>query len=59
MEGDEIDVTVYDLCSDSDCDGCCSQNAAETGFLVDIEKYTMQRFGHGDGIVEFACVDCD
>ena len=30
----------------------------ETGFLIDIEKYTMQRFGTGDGIVEWTCLDC-
>jgi hypothetical protein len=55
----EIDAVVYDMCADSDCEGCCTANSAETGFLVDIEKYTMQRFGAGDGIVEWACVDCD
>jgi len=54
----EIDVTVYDMCADSDCDGCCTANSAETGFLIDIEKYTMQRFGSGDGVVDFACLDC-
>ncbi len=53
------DVTVYDMCSDSDCDGCCTRNASETGFLIDIERYTMERFGSGDGIVEWACLDCD
>jgi hypothetical protein len=58
-DGDEIDVTVYDVCSDSDCSGCCTRNAAETGFLVDIESYTRDRFGHGDGNVEWACLDCD
>jgi len=58
-QGDhEIDVVVYDYCSDGDCDGCCTANSAETGFLIDIEKYTMQRFGSGDGIVEWACLDC-
>jgi hypothetical protein len=55
----EIDVTVYDMCSDSDCDGCCTENSSETGFLIDIEKYTMQRFGSGHGIVDWACLDCD
>ena len=33
-------------------------NSRETGFLIDVEKYTMQRFGSGDGIVEWACIDC-
>jgi hypothetical protein len=54
----QIDATVYDECADSDCDGCCTRNSRKTGFLVDIEKYTMQRFGSGDGIVQWACVNC-
>lgn len=59
--GKTIDVKVYDMCSDSDCSGCCTQNAKQNGlnFLIDIEKYTMQRFGTGDGIVEWYCVDCN
>jgi hypothetical protein len=55
----EIDAVVYDMCADSDCDGCCTANSAETGFLIDIEKYTMQRFGVGHGIVEWTCIDCN
>jgi hypothetical protein len=55
----QIDAKVYDMCSDSDCSGCCTDNARETGFLIDIEKYTMQRFGSGDGIVDWACLDCN
>jgi len=55
----QIDAKVYDMCSDSDCDGCCTENARETGFLIDIESYTMERFGSGDGIVEWACLDCN
>ena len=54
----QIDATVYDMCSDSDCDGCCSQNCQQTGFLIDIEKYTMERFGSGEGAVEWTCLDC-
>jgi hypothetical protein len=55
-----IDATVYDLCADSDCSGCCTRNARQNGlsFLIDIEKYTMRRFGSGDGIVEWQCADC-
>jgi hypothetical protein len=55
----QIDAKVYDMCSDSDCDGCCTDNSKQTGFLIDIEKFTMQRFGSGDGIVEWACTDCN
>jgi len=59
-QGDhQIDAVVYDSCSDSDCDGCCTQNSSETGFLIDIEKYTMARFGSGDGIVQWKCIDCE
>jgi hypothetical protein len=56
----QIDVTVYDMCADSDCNGCCTANANQNGigFLIDIEKYTMQRFGSGSGIVEWQCLDC-
>jgi hypothetical protein len=56
----QIDVVVYDMCSDSDCSGCCTDNATQNGlnFLIDIEKYTMQRFGSGSGIVDWRCVNC-
>jgi hypothetical protein len=55
----QLDVKVYDMCSDSDCDGCCTQNASQTGFLIDLESYTADRFGSGDGIVEWTCLDCE
>ena len=59
QDGREIDVTVYDVCSDSDCSGCCTANMSDTGFLIDLESYTMERFGSGWGIVEWRCLDCD
>ncbi|WP_295072777.1 hypothetical protein [uncultured Fibrobacter sp.] len=60
MNGSTIDAVVYDMCSDSDCDGCCTENAGEIGFLIDIEKYTRGRFdGNGDGVVEWTCLDCE
>ena len=58
QDGREIDAKVYDMCADSDCDGCCTENSQQTGFLIDVEKYTMQRFGSGSGIVEWYCKDC-
>ena len=59
MNGSTIDAVVYDMCSDSDCDGCCTENAGDIGFLIDIEKYTRERFdGNGDGVVEWTCLDC-
>lgn len=54
-----IDAKVYDECADSDCNGCCTKNAGSTGFLIDMEKYTVQRFGTGDGIVNWICLDCN
>jgi hypothetical protein len=57
--GHTIDAKVYDMCSDSDCNGCCTRNARSTGFLIDVEKYTMQRFGYGDGTVSWTCLDCN
>lgn len=51
--GREIMVDVLDLCSDSDCNGCCTNNLGGDGYLIDIEKYTMQRFGSGSGAVKF------
>jgi hypothetical protein len=59
QNGRMIDVTVYDQCSDGDCSGCCTRNSSETGFLIDIEKYTMERFGSHDGVVEWVCLDCN
>ena len=58
-EGHEIEAVVYDECLDADCSGCCSENAAETGFLIDLESYTANRFGvHDADVVEWMCVDC-
>ena len=57
--GHTIDAVVYDMCSDSDCDGCCTQNVGKIGFLIDIESYTRKRFNnYGSGIVEWTCLDC-
>ena len=54
----QIDAKVYDMCSDDDCDGCCTRNMEEHGFLIDMEKYTVQRFGGHDGTVDWECLDC-
>ena len=53
-----IDVKVYDMGSDKDCDGCCTENAGSLGFLIDVENYTAERFGTRDGIVDWTCIDC-
>jgi hypothetical protein len=57
----QIDVVVYDECADSDCSGCCTENAHQNNlnFLIDVESFTMKRFGTGDGVVDWACVDCN
>lgn len=52
-----IDVVVYDECADSDCSGCCTQNAKPSGYLIDVESYTDQRWGVPDGQIEWACLD--
>ena len=55
----KIDAVVYDECSDKDCDGCCTKNSKKTGFLIDMEKYTLKQFGgDGDGVVDWTCLDC-
>ena len=58
--GQTIDAVVYDMCSDDDCDGCCTENAGEIGFLIDIESYTRARFNnYGSGTVEWTCLNCE
>ncbi|WP_290734105.1 MULTISPECIES: hypothetical protein [unclassified Fibrobacter] len=58
--GYTIDAVVYDMCADSDCDGCCTKNAGKVGFLIDIESYTRARFNnYGSGTVEWTCLDCE
>ena len=58
-DGRQIDAMVYDMCSDDDCDGCCTENCKETGFLIDLETHTLEKFGVEQGIVEWACLDCE
>ena len=49
-----IIVTVYDTCSDSDCDGCCTQNRGSADALIDVEHYTDERWGVSDGPIMWA-----
>ena len=55
-----ITAKVYDECRDEDCeDGeCCTKNSENTGFLIDMEKYTLDEFGGHDGVVDWECIDC-
>ena len=63
QDGNTIDAVVYDMCSDEDCDGCCTENAGKLEFLIDIESYTCERFSGTkegcDGVVEWTCLDCE
>lgn len=54
-----IDAKVYDMCADSDCEGCCTENSKKTGFLIDLESYTVDRLDVEDGIVQWRCLDCE
>lgn len=47
-------VTVLDTCGDDDCDGCCTQNKGSADALIDLEKYTNQRWGVEDGPISWA-----
>lgn len=54
-----IDAQVVDMCADSDCSGCCTENAnTGGGFLIDLESYGVKRFGLDDGTIEWSCIDC-
>ena len=63
QNGRTIDAVVYDKCADSDCDGCCTQNAGQLRFLIDIESYSCERLTGDkegcDGVVEWTCLDCE
>lgn len=52
--GKTIVVTAIDTCGDGDCGGCCTKNRGNADRLVDLEKYTNQRFGVADGNIEWA-----
>lgn len=47
-------VTVLDTCGDSDCDGCCTANQGDADALIDLEKYTNERWGLPDGQLQWA-----
>jgi hypothetical protein len=52
--GKTMEVTVYDTCGDSDCDGCCTRNRGSAAALIDLESFTNARFGVPDGRIEWA-----
>jgi len=45
-------AVVKDTCADSDCGGCCTENAKGYGYLVDMEYYTVLRYFGTTGIVD-------
>jgi hypothetical protein len=49
-----MEVTVYDTCGDSDCNGCCTRNRGSAAALIDLESFTNARFGVPDGRIEWA-----
>ena len=63
QNGRSIDAVVYDKCADEDCGGCCTRNAGELRFLIDVESYTCERFSGSkegcDGVIEWTCLDCE
>jgi hypothetical protein len=42
-KGKTVEALVADTCGDSDCNGCCSSNAKPSGYLVDMEYWTVAR----------------
>jgi hypothetical protein len=47
-------VTVLDTCGDEDCNNCCTENLGDADRLIDLEKYTNERWGLDDGDLEWA-----
>jgi len=44
--GNKYSFQVWDCCSDSDCNGCCSENARKNGgFLLDMSIMALKRYG--------------
>ena len=52
---------IADTCGNSDCKNCCAKNSQPSGFLVDMEYYTLMRhFGSksaADGSISFVISD--
>jgi hypothetical protein len=55
-QGKTVECTVYDTCSDADCGGCCTKNAGTSGYLLDMEYWTVLRhYGDVDKADGSAC----
>ncbi len=47
----QFNATIADTCGNRDCNNCCSRNARPSGFLVDMEYYTvLNNFGTTDAV---------
>jgi len=47
--GKTVEALVADTCGDNDCNGCCTENANPSGYLVDMEYWTVvNNFGNLD-----------
>jgi len=61
--GITIDAIIADTCGNNDCDGCCSENAQPSGYLVDMEYWTVyNNYGTNpenivDGQISFTILD--
>lgn len=54
--GKTIEALVADTCGDGDCDGCCTDNASPSGYLVDMEYHTVvNNFGSIDAVGGQVC----
>ena len=52
---------IADTCGNGDCNNCCAKNSQPTGYLLDMEYYTLKRhFGStsaADGSISFVISD--
>lgn len=54
-----IRAKVCDICSNDDCDNCCSENIGDKDLLIDMEANMLERFGgNGAGTVTWTCINC-
>jgi len=42
--GKTVKAWIVDTCGDGDCNGCCTENANNDGYLVDMESHTVERY---------------
>uniref|UniRef100_A0A7S1B7J5 Cellulase n=1 Tax=Corethron hystrix TaxID=216773 RepID=A0A7S1B7J5_9STRA len=42
-----VTAWVLDTCGDNDCNGCCTKNSQPSGYLVDMESHTVERYFGG------------